>query len=237
MFPDKLPLDTTAVFNSWSRHYPYISSYEYPYDYLQHAFFVNQMQKERRQSSKQPLFYYVRFFHAASGHENVDIYINGKMIFKAFSFKQLSPYLTFAAGLYRIEIYPAGTQEFPLIIKEIRLQNGAYITVALSGIKEEIQLNSYVDQAQFILPISVIRFLHLSKGSPAIDVNIKGGVTLFNRISYQNASNFLSFVPMTATLELRESNTKRLISAFPNITFKPDQSHTIAWVENDLKML
>jgi hypothetical protein len=83
---------------------------EYQHFHQLHAAFINHLIGEPPITAKPPLFYYVRFFHAGSGLESVDIYINEKMIFNSFSFDQVSPYLTFASGTYRVEIYPAETR-------------------------------------------------------------------------------------------------------------------------------
>jgi hypothetical protein len=237
MVTDKQLLETAVAFDDCACFFRYKNPNEYQHYYQLHAAFINHLIEETRLTTKQPLFYYVRFFHAGSDLECVDIYINEKMIFKSFSFEQISPYLTFASGTYRVEIYPAGTHTSPLLKKELLLQNGAYNTLALIGTTAEAQLIPYLDQAQSISPISVIRFLHLSKGRPSVDVSIKGGETLFKGIAYQKTSDFLNSTPMTTTLELKEANTKRLIAVFPNITLKPNQSHTLAWIKNDLKIL
>jgi hypothetical protein len=73
------------------------------------------------------------FLSCWSDLDCVDIYINEKMIFKSFSFEQISPYLAFASVPYQVEIFFGWNTYIPFLKKELLHQNGAYITLALNG--------------------------------------------------------------------------------------------------------
>lgn len=64
---------------------------------------------------------YVRVLNASPDAPAVDIYINGGLIFKNIKFKDFTEYVQLSMGQYKMEVYPVGQMDKPVLAQNIQV--------------------------------------------------------------------------------------------------------------------
>jgi ArsR family metal-binding transcriptional regulator len=188
----------------------------------------------------------VRVFHAATIESPVDIYLNDQIVITQLNYSEASRYLPLNKGKYNIKIYESGTGNL-LYNQTINIDGNKFIT--LSAISEAGKLDLIVvedfmepthrygditelyQEANRIQPIvsgqSKIRLVHLSPNTPAVDLTLSNGTSLFVDTKYKQVTNYLPIASGERMFELRRTGTKQAILKTPNIVFDPGLTYTI----------
>ena len=88
---------------------------------------------------------YVRVLNASPDAPAVDIYINGGLIFKNIKFKDFTEYVQLSMGQYKMEVYPVGQMDKPVLAQNIQVPEKQVITIAAAGNFEDLQLIPYIE--------------------------------------------------------------------------------------------
>jgi hypothetical protein len=221
-------LNKAALYDLLAGYYKYSNPSIHIHYYQKHLKYMNfaLMSQEREMKlSSQPS--YIRLLHAVPDIPNVDIYINTNRVLRDVNFKDISDYLTLPAGKYHIDIYPAGTGVSTLISKKVKIEPGTIYTFAAAGNSNKLQLLPYIDEPSVPRGETKLRFVHLSPDTPAVDIGVKGGDTVFSDISFKQVSDYLILTPMTVNLEARKAGTKDKILDIPNVKLNANQPYTL----------
>lgn len=73
---------------------------------------------------------YVRVLNASPDAPAVDIYINGGLIFKNIKFKDFTEYVQLSMGQYKMDVYPVGQMDKPVLAQNIQVPEKQVITIA-----------------------------------------------------------------------------------------------------------
>ncbi|WP_164821476.1 DUF4397 domain-containing protein [Paenibacillus koleovorans] len=135
----------------------------------------------------------IRFVHASPDGPAVDIFIDGKPVFRGVSFKQATPYQPLAAGSHEVALYPAaaGGVGKPALRTTLVVEEGKKVTAAAVNKMAQLELLMMVDEADASAGKSKMRFIHAAMDVPKLDVAVKGGDVLIRNISYKGISTFV----------------------------------------------
>ena len=158
---------------------------------------------------------YVRVFNASPDAPAVDIYINGGLIFKNIKFKDFTEYVQLSMGQYKMEVYPVGQMDKPVLAQNIQVPEKQVITIAAAGNFEDLQLIPYIEGNADGLAMnqSRVRVIHLSPDAPEVDVLINGQI-VFNNIGFMDATDYIKVVSGTYNIVVNLAGTNDTILTF-----------------------
>ena len=126
----------------------------------------------------------VTFIHAVDGEDGfpADIYLNGDLIFSALRFMEGSQAVTFPAGNYEVEIYPAGADPVAgdsILAAAMEIDGGANLSVVASVTEAGVPtITVYVNDTSPIPAGMVWLTLRHGAAAPSVDVMIDGAVAV-----------------------------------------------------------
>ena len=179
---------------------------------------------------------YVRVFHASPNAPAVDIYVNGGLAFKNLSFKDFTEYVQLPMGQYKIEVFPAGQKESPVLTQNVQVPTKQVITIAAAGNLDDLQLIPYVEQTAEDLPVneSKLRAIHLSPDAPYVDVLIDGNIA-FSNIGFMDATYYNQLPSRPYNVKVNVESTENTVLAL-EVELKSQKVYTIYVVGNPLDL-
>ncbi|MGI6166994.1 MAG: DUF4397 domain-containing protein [Eubacteriales bacterium] len=171
---------------------------------------------------------YVRLLHASPDTPPVDINADGNMIMGNLAFEQITEYVPVNPGEYRIQVYPAGQTDNPLIDTIFTVPPERSYTLALVGRMDDVGL---LPISEAYLPMvdrrsTYVRFVHLVPGAPEVDVTLPDGTRVFREVGYRQHSNYIPLNPGSYTLVVRVANGMPLLT-IPNVRFSPGVVYSV----------
>lgn len=171
---------------------------------------------------------FVRILHASPDAPPVDVYLNDKIIARNLSYKQFTPYVSVAPGLYNLRIYPAGRITNPLINTNYNFKPDTIVTLAAGSQLSNIRLFSYEEPKLPSIPgSSYVRFIHLSPNTPASDLTNQTGKVIARNISFGGSSNYTPLASGTYTLEVSPTGTNSVALHVPNVIIRPGRFYSV----------
>ncbi len=171
----------------------------------------------------------IRFLHAAYKIGNIDIYLNGQLIFHDVSYKSVGGSFRLPPGSCQITVYPSGEKKNSLVNKLLSIKHQSYM-LAVVGKAETVEILPFVNRPEVPAGETKIRFLHLSPDSPEVDIAVKARDVVFPRLCYKAATDYLGLTPMTVDLETRVSGGKEVVLPLPKMKFQADCTYSIALI-------
>lgn len=171
---------------------------------------------------------YIRILHASPNAPAVDIYANNKLIAKNLPYKKFTEYLNVAPGEYKVQVYPAGTYNKPILNTTIEIAPNSIYTVAAINMLKDLQLFPIIEPHRALSPsVAFVRFGHLSPNTPNVDITLPDGKKVFKDVEYKEVTGYLPLAPGNYTLQARPTGTNTIILNVPNINLKPNRFYTI----------
>lgn len=171
---------------------------------------------------------YIRVLHAVPDAPNVDVYANETLIFNDLSFGEYTPYLPLPEGRYKIEVYVAGTINDPVLTNNLTNNEGAYLTVGLTGMINSLRMVGIVDAD---MPMSqgeaMVRFVHLAPTAPPVDITTPDGDVIFGDVAFREITSYIGLEPMDYTLQVRAAGTNTVVLTVPNVNPQMGRYYTI----------
>ncbi|MFI8707178.1 DUF4397 domain-containing protein [Bacillus sp. NPDC077411] len=222
-----------AIYKQLACYYKYTNPQKYIEVYLRHYEAMKQLVQAYEQSrvsppysSEQALPSYIRILHASPDSSAIDIVINGQKVVKNISFKQYSPYLSLTQGQYRVDIVPAGG-ETPIFSTLTPVMGNHTYTLAAVGNVNKLQLLNLTDNTPLPYGQAKIRFVHLSPDAPQVDVALKDGEKLFEKVSFKQSTDYLQVSPGVADIEIAAAGTKDIILTIPEVKIEANKIYTV----------
>lgn len=171
---------------------------------------------------------YIRIFHASPNAPAVDVYANGVLLARNLQYRGFTEYLRVSPGAYTITVYPAGTQQSPVLGGNLSIPPRSIFTVAAIGMLPNIRLLLIPDP---VMPLPAnkvyVRFGHLSPNAPNVDVALSDGNRLFNNVGYPGVTGYVLLDPGTYVFEIRIAGTNQMVLYVPNITLIPNRFYSV----------
>ena len=156
---------------------------------------------------------YVRVLNASPDAPAVDIYINGGLIFKNIKFKDFTEYVQLSMGQYKMEVYPVGQMDKPVLAQNIQVPEKQVITIAAAGNFEDLQLIPYIEGNADGLAMnqSRVRVIHLSPDAPEVDVLINGQIAF---VGFMDATDYIQVASGTYNIVVNLAGTNDTVLTF-----------------------
>lgn len=175
-----------------------------------------------------PPWGYIRVLHAVPNAPNVDVYANDTLIFNDLVFGETTPYLPLPEGRYKIDVYVAGAINDPILSNNLTNNEGAYLTIGLTGTLDDLGMVGIVDADVPVDPgKGMIRFAHLSPNAPAVDVTLPNGNVIFDDVSFREITSYMDVLPMDYTLVIRGAGTNSVVLTVPDVDPESGKYYTI----------
>jgi hypothetical protein len=219
-----------AMYDLLANYYKYSNPNLHAHYYQKHLKYMNKLimsgyGAEREPQTKNPM---VRIFHASPDAPSVDVYLNGKRIIRNLTYKQETDYLPLPeAGRYRIDLYPAGKTDKPILSETFTFNAGRNYTVAAAETLNNLDLLLIHDNNKIPPGETKIRFIHLSPDTLAVDIAVKNGDVVISDVTFKEVTEYLPLNPMTVHLEVRLAGTKQVILELPPLRLRPNRTYTV----------
>lgn len=177
---------------------------------------------------RQDQFSYIRLLHASPDAKPVDVYVNDRLIASNLAYKNFTPYSKLPTGLYTIKVFPAAQTTNPVINTQFQVPARSIYTLAAVGMLQNIALQPILEPVTYYKPgASLLRFIHLSPNTPAVDITLPNGEKLFNDIEYKEVSQYISVNPGVYTFQAKPTGTNNIALLVPNIRLLPNKIYSI----------
>ena len=174
----------------------------------------------------------VRVFHAAPQAPGVDVYVNGQMVFTNLVFGEFTKYVYLDEGEYRVDVYPTGKKDNPVISQMVDLPSQQIFTIAATGDLDDLGLLIIPDKVSKYpsKDYSAVRVIHLSPDAPAVDILVNNN-TLFEDISFREGTDYVDVNPGTYNVSIVLNEDKSVVLSL-QVMLNPDKIYTIYAVGN-----
>lgn len=171
---------------------------------------------------------YFRIFHTAPDVPSVDVYVDDKLVAENLSYGSYTAYLPMLRENYQISLYKTGTKDSPLLTRIVTIQEGEKITLALATVESGLSFLIIPDAQIIIDPSkSMLRFVHLSPNTPAVNITLPDEKVLFSNVEYRQITPYLSVEPSTYNLQVRAAATSEVLLDVPNVKVDADNYYTV----------
>jgi hypothetical protein len=187
-------------------------------------------QNFKRESTPKPLQSYYRLLHAIPDAPAVDVYINGRLTAPNLRYSNFTNYFQAPGGIYEVKVYPAGKKTPVLIESNLQLVPSSIYTIAAvpDGSVGDGSLLPILEPLPGPTPgYAMIRFSHLSSGTPAVDITLPDGKILFKDVEFKDVTGYIPVPPGNYTVQARATGTNNVVLIVPNINLKPNKIYTV----------
>ena len=182
----------------------------------------------------------VRFLHAATGTEEVDLYANGELLASKVSFSDITGYLELAPGKYEIQIFKSGTYDTPVFSDDITLLPNELSTICVCLLESNLILFTLKDgTTNKNTSDNFLRFINLSPTAPLLTLSLPGGDTLFNGVEYLETTGYTPLSAGIYNFLLTATDASAFRYYIKDLDLKPGNFHTlyiIGQVDSDPKL-
>lgn len=173
----------------------------------------------------------IRVFYTVPDGMTTNTFADDQLIGANLSFADYGDYTPLDQGSYTLNLYEiemAGLPPDALLSGSLVMNPDALLTLAITDTPE--------NRSFFIIPDSdvpevagegMIRFIHLSPDTPAVDLTYTDGSPLFSNVSYKQITPYVSLPPRMTDMEIRRSGTTKPILTIPDVLIAPDRLYTV----------
>ena len=163
----------------------------------------------------------VRIGHCVPDAPDVDVHVDGEIAFEKVAFSDVTDYAPLPAGSHEVKITAHGETD-PVIEATLDLDDNTSYTALATGMlsEDDIEATVMVD-APGKVPDRMChaRVVHASPDAPAVDVRVAdGGPTLFENVSFREASEYAPVDADTYDLEVCPTGSDDVAHSLPNTT-------------------
>jgi hypothetical protein len=171
---------------------------------------------------------YVRALHASPDAPAVDIYVNDNLVARGLRYRDFTPYVPLAGGLYNIKVFQTGTITNPVIDKNVNIPPSSIFTLAATGMLRDIGLTLIPEPPVKREPYDTfLRFIQLSPDSPNVDLYLANGTRLFENVEYKEITDYIPFRPGIYEFRVRLTGTQEVILTVPNANLRQGNVYSI----------
>lgn len=192
------------------------------YYHIKYAQNTNTENNEEASMSK------IRVLNAVPDAPYIDVYANNELIAKNLKYGDYTDYISINSGIYEIRLYLAGTNSIPVITNLLNVTMNTVCTIACTGMLSNVSFLEINDYNTIKEPIkALVRFAHLSPNASVLDITLQNGNVLVRNLSFQQVTNYVGFIPMNYTVQVRSSSTSTVILTISIVDLEPYKFYTV----------
>jgi len=211
----------------------FVQYYYRHYDSIQKVKTNNLLPSQHFKIEHQKNLSYLRLLHASPVAPHLEVYIDGIKSFTQLAFKSTTLYIPISSGTHRIDLFTSGENPKQILSKSIDVDSNHFYTIAANGELNDLSLLALIDNTFLTYGETKIRFIHLAKNNPNLDLAVKQGEgdVVFSNLKYNDFSEYLTLTPMTVNLEIRLSGTKTILFPLYKSKFEENKLYNIIAVD------
>lgn len=182
---------------------------------------------------------YIRMLNAIPNSDEVDVYVNGNLIFSDIRYKEFSSYTPTAPGNYDVEIYKAGNRDELLHSHNLTIAGGNAGTLVITGLIPKLMILAvYENPSEQVEPgNSKFRIAHLSPTTSPVDITVNT-VKMIEEIPFGKRTNYAEVPTGIYDFLIRENEFDRInqseeLSIINKVEIKNGKIYTI-YIVGDL---
>lgn len=172
----------------------------------------------------------LRVVHASPDAPAVDVCANGQAAFRGATFPAATEYAVVPAGTYAIRVTgaSAGCGSAAVIAADLPLAAGQDVSVVALNVLSEIEPLVLVDDNTAPAAGNAkVRFVHAGADAPTVDITLNDGTTLFDNVSFKQATSYLQVPAGTYSLQVRDQTGAVVVLAVGNVTLEEGTVSTV----------
>jgi hypothetical protein len=173
----------------------------------------------------------VRVVHASPDAPNVDVCVDGAVVFPDVAFNTATAYVTVPEATYNVNVIAAGGAcNEPGVIEAALPLAGATTVVAVNTLADIEPLVLADDNTLPAPGDARLRFVHASPDAPAVDIAVAGSAIdapLFDNIAFKGVGDYLSVPGGTYDLEVRDTTGTAVVLALPGVPLSAGVVYTV----------
>lgn len=172
----------------------------------------------------------LRVVHASPDAPAVDVCVDGQVAFGDAAFPSATDYAELEAGTYAIRVTPAdaGCGGAAVISANLPLEANEDVTVvALNALSDIEPLVLIDDNTGPTAGSARVRFVHTSPDAPTVDITLADGATLFDDVSFKEASDYLEVAAGTYDLQVRDESGTNVVLALDDVGLAAGRIYTV----------
>ena len=138
----------------------------------------------------------VRVLHGSPDAPSVDVFVDGSKVdaLSGIVFGDLTDYVAVPAGTYAVKVCAtADSTVCPIDVPALDLAADTDYTIAASNVLASIEAKVLVDDPALVADKALVRVVHLSADTPAVDVLTQdGSATVVDNLAYPDATGYLA---------------------------------------------
>lgn len=169
----------------------------------------------------------IRFLNAVPTTENIDIYLDNKLLYSNLAFGSVTHYINMPANTYEIEIYDSKRHDKPLIRESLTINPDSIQTVSITYENKLVAFFTLDDSEPLTNPLlSFVRFINLSPTSPSLSLRLPVGTVMFDESPYLETNAYYPLSPgiYNFVVEASDGSLEKYIN---NVRLKPKMFVTI----------
>lgn len=172
----------------------------------------------------------LRVVHASPDAPAVDVCADGAVAFANAAFPAATDYAELPAGTYAVRVVAAGAgcNSSAVIAAPLPLSAGQDVSVVAVNTLDAIEPLVLVDDNTApAAGQSRVRFVHAGPDAPTVDITLTDGTTLFNDVSFKEASAYLSVAAGKYDLQVRDETGAAVVLTLSDVTLAAGRVYTV----------
>jgi hypothetical protein len=161
----------------------------------------------------------VRIGHCVPDAPDVDVHVDGEIAFERIAFTDVTDYAGLSSGGHEVAITAHGESD-PVLEATLDLDDDTSYTILATGMlaEDDIAATVLMDDPGTVADRKChARFAHASPDAPAVDIRVAdGGPTLFENVSFREASEYTPVDADTYDLEVCPAGSDDVALSLPN---------------------
>ena len=163
----------------------------------------------------------VRVGHCSPDAPNVDVRVDGAVVFEDVAFESVTDYAELSAGSHEVTVAPHGDDD-AVLEATLELDAGTRYSALATGMvgDDDLQATVFTDDPGTVADGQThVRAIHCSPDAPAVDIRVAdGGPMLCEDVSFREASEYTPVDAGSYDIEIVPSGTDDVALSLPNTT-------------------
>ncbi len=172
----------------------------------------------------------LRVIHASPDAPAVDVCADGQVAFSQAPFPSATAYASLDAATYAIQVIAAGAgcDSDAVIAANLPLEEGQDVSVVAVNFLSDIEPLVLVDDnASPGSGNAKVRFVHAGPDAPTVDITLTDGTTLFDDISFKEASDYLQVAAGSYDLQVRDATGETVVLTLNGVELVAGKVYTV----------
>nr|AGF92934.1 conserved hypothetical protein, secreted [uncultured organism] len=155
----------------------------------------------------------VRIIHLAPISNEVEVWVEGRLIDQDLEFGENTDYIELVPGDNRIICKTVESGNSIVLNTLFPFREDRDYTLAITGrARSDLQLTTTIDSCPPSESLSQLKFTNAITGTPPLDVSIKYGPTLYEKLAFRTSGGCRLVPPDEYVLKLTEARTGKLVA-------------------------